>query len=50
MPGKTFAHGGAICLAMERLGDDRGIIVQRPNDRMLFEKRQRSLLRRLVYQ
>jgi hypothetical protein len=48
MPRQTFAHGGAILLAMERPGDERRVIVQRPNDRMLVEERQRLLRRRLM--
>ena len=40
MPFQTFAHGGAICLAMDRPGDDGPIIIERPNERMLIEKRQ----------
>lgn len=56
MPYKTFAHGGAgtvrsmVRLAMERPGNERGIISQRPNDRMLVEERQRLLRRRLMLQ
>jgi hypothetical protein len=45
MPFKTFAHGGAIRLAMDRPGDDLGIVVQRPDERMLIQKWQRLLLR-----
>jgi hypothetical protein len=48
MPCKTFAHGGVILLAMDRPRDERGIISQRPNDRMLVEKRQRLLRRRAM--
>jgi hypothetical protein len=48
MPLKTFAQGGAICLAMDRPGDDLGIVIQRPDKRMLVEKRQRFLLRCLA--
>ena len=33
---------------MDRPGHHGGIIVQRPNDRMLFQERQRLLLRRLA--
>ena len=40
MPLKTFAHGGAICLAMDRPSDDGGIIVERTDDRVLVQKRQ----------
>ena len=50
MPYKTFAHGGAICLAMDRPRDDCGVVVQRPNERMLVQKRQRLLLGRLALQ
>jgi putative SOS response-associated peptidase YedK len=50
MPRKTFAQGRAICLAMDRPRDDRGIISERPNDRMLVQKRQRLLCRRLMLQ
>ena len=46
MPFQTFAHGGAIGhraqrgRAMDRPGDDGPIIIERPNERMLIEKRQ----------
>ena len=48
MPFKTFAHGGAIGLAMDRPCDDGPIIIERPNERMLIEKRQRLLHGRLA--
>src|SRR6266576_2259590 len=48
MPLKTFAHGGAIHLAMDRPSDDLGIVIQRPDERMLVEERQRFLLRCLA--
>ena len=35
---------------MDRLRDDGGIIVQRPDDRMLVQERQRLLLGRLALQ
>ena len=38
MPFQTFAHGRAICLAMERLSDDGGVVIQRPNQRMFFQE------------
>ena len=50
MPVKTFAHGRATCLAMDRPGDDGRIIIQWPNERMLIEKRQRLLLGRLAFE
>ena len=40
MPFKTFAHGGAIRLAMDRPGDDLGVVVQRADQRMFVQKRQ----------
>jgi hypothetical protein len=43
MPFQTFAHGGAICLAMERLSDDGGVVIQRPNQRMFFQEGKRLL-------
>ena len=43
MPFKTFAQGGAICLAMDRPRDDSGVIIQRSNERMLIQERQRFL-------
>ncbi len=48
MPFQTFAHGGATRLALERLMDDRAVVGQRANQRMLFQERQRFLLRRLT--
>ena len=48
MPPKTYAHGGAIRLALDRPGDDGGVIVQRSNQRMLVQKRQRFLFGRLT--
>jgi len=56
MPFKTFAHGGAgtvrsmVGLAMDRPGDDLGIVIQRPKERMLVQKRHRLLLRGLTLQ
>ena len=50
MPFQTFAHGGATVLAMDRPRDDGAIIGQRTNERMLFQERQRLLLRRLSSQ
>ena len=41
---------GRSCLAMDRPRDDGGVIVQRPNDRMLVQERQRLLLGRLALQ
>lgn len=41
MPLKTFAHGRAIRLAMDRLRYQRGIIIERTNERMFVEERQR---------
>ena len=50
MPRKTFTHGGATVLAMDRPGDQRGIIVERANDRMLVQEWQRLLARRRALQ
>ena len=50
MPFKTFAHGRAICLALDRPRDDRGVFVERPDDRMLVQERQRLLLVRVALQ
>ena len=50
MPGKTFAHGRATALAMDRPRDDLGVIVQRADDRVLVQKRQRLLPRRRTVQ
>lgn len=41
MPFKTFAHGGAIRLAMDRLPHERGIIIERTNERMFVKEWQR---------
>ena len=46
MPVKTFAHGGATRLAMDRASDDLRVIFERTDDGMLVEKRQVLLLRR----
>jgi hypothetical protein len=48
MPDKTFAQGWATVLAMDRAGDERGVIRQRPDDGMLLQERQRLLRRRLM--
>ena len=48
MPPKTFAHGGATWLAMDRPRDELGIVVERTDQRMFIEKRQRLLLRRFT--
>ena len=50
MPPQTFAHGGAIRLAMERPRDDVAVISERANDRMLLQERQWFLLCRLASQ
>ena len=50
MPRKTFAHGGAIRLAMDRSRDERRVISERSNNRMLVQERQRLLRRRLMLQ
>jgi len=50
MPCKTFAAQGAICLALVCRGDDAGVIVQRPDQWMRFEKRQRLLFRSAPFQ
>lgn len=44
MPHKTFAHGGAILVAMDRPRNHSGVIIQRTNERMLVQERQRFLL------
>lgn len=48
MPPQTFAQGGAICLAMDRPRHHRGIILQRADNRMLFQKGERLLFRCLA--
>ena len=47
MPFKTFAHGGAIFLAMDRPCDELRIIIERTNDGVLFQKGERHLPSRL---
>ena len=43
MPFKTFVQGWAICLAMDRPRDDGRIVIQRANEWMFIQKRQRLL-------
>ena len=45
VPLKTFAQGWATALAMDRPDDDLGVIIERADDGMLFQKRQRLLRR-----
>ena len=50
VPPKTFAQGWATALAMDRPDDDLGVIVERADNGMLIEKRQRLLRRGVARQ
>jgi len=43
MAPKTFAQGWATLAAMDRPSDHSGIVVERPDDRMLGEELERLL-------
>lgn len=43
-------QSAAICPALLRCRHDAGVVVQRPDQRMSFEKRQRMLFRRSLSQ
>ena len=43
MASKTFAQGWATLAAMDRPSDHGGVVVERPNDRVLGEKLERLL-------